>query len=506
MSSDDEQFPPGYEASIMSAYAGKDYTDPYREDPVRWIEEVCGETLWADQKTIARAVASNSHVAWKACHGVGKSWLFARIIAWWVCTHPPSETYVIFTAPTFAQVWGIIGKELGIVHTKAGLPGRLLNRNTEWWIGDVLVAVGLKPDDNNDNAFQGRHARYTLGIGDEADGLPASIWTGLDAISTTEDARTAVAGNPMDPSGEFATVCGDNVNADKEKAWDDVYTTSVFDTPNFTGEDIPDDVRVHLVSRSWLEKRRKRWGIGSNMWEGRVMGRFPASSEERLIDPAWIAAACKRELSGHELGRFSLDVARFGDSETVLYRNRGGVIRIVDSAFSSSGPDVKRMARSALDAARGQAPLNIDGDGVGGPVYDDLNEENHAVFEFRGGTRADEPEDFVNKRSEAYWILREAFRMGQVDLDPEDKVLVAQLSNIKWKLKNGKTAVETKDEMRKRGIPSPDRADGAMMSVVYLGDAPYALEQTARRMALMAAQSGGTPIGSQTAGLLDEAM
>ncbi len=497
----DDALPAGTDAFVLHKVFGTEYVDPYRDDPVGYIENVLGDFMWTFQKEAARAIAANPHVAVKACHGMGKSWLFARIIAWWVCTRPPEDTLVLFTAPTFSQVWSIIGKELGILHARASLPGRLLNKNTEWWIGEILVAQGLKPDDNNDNAFQGRHAKWTLGIGDEADGLPASIWTGLDAIATTDTARTCVAGNPMDPAGQFATVCGDNTAAidGAAAAWDCVITVSVYDTPNFTGEHVPEAVAAALVSKSWVEKRRARWGEGSMLWEGRVMGRFPKTSEERLISPDLISAAQKRELVGWGIGRYALDVARFGDSETTLYRNRDGVIRIVDSSFKSSGPEVKRMARAALDAGSLQVPMNIDGDGVGGPIYDDLHEENYPVYEFRGGTSAIDKDDAVNLRSECYWNLRLAFQRGEVDIDPDDKVLAAQLSNIKWKIRKGKIAVESKDDMRARGVPSPDRADGAMMTMVDLGEAIKTWDT--KNMPVE-----GDAIGGLTADLLDADM
>lgn len=479
------------------------YVDPYRDDPVGWIEDVAGAFLWSKQKEIARSIASNPYTAVKACHGVGKSWLMAHIIAWWVCTHPYEETLCLFTAPTFNQVWSIIGKELGILHKRAKLPGKLLKRNTEWWINGVLVAQGLKPDDNNEDAFQGRHATYTLGIGDEADGLPGSIWTGLDAIATTDGARTCVIGNPMKPTGKFATVCGDNVNADKAEAWESVLTVNAMMSPAFTGEVVPDNVLPKLVQKSWVERRRIRWGEGSMLWEGRVMGRFPKSDVELLIDPGWILSAVKRELPGIALGRMAMDVARFGDSETVLYRNRGGQIRFISGAFSSSGPEVKRMARSALDSSSKAVAMNIDGDGVGGPIYDDLHEEEYPVFEFRGGHSPSDKEDFADLRSETYWTLREGFRKGQYDLDRKDKVLIAQLGNIQWKLtRDGKIKVESKDEMRKRGVSSPDRADGAMMTACHLGDSEYQIE---RGMNTLTKQAG-VGSGSMTADLLDDEM
>jgi hypothetical protein len=63
-------------------------------------------------------------------------------------------------------------------------------------------------------------------------------------------------------------------------------------------------------------------------------------------------------------------------------------------------------------------------------------------------------------RSEWYWKLRERFERGEIDIDPNDKELAKQLVKIKWTMTSkGQIKVESNDEMRSRGLPSPDRAD-----------------------------------------------
>lgn len=73
-------------------------------------------------------------------------------------------------------------------------------------------------------------------------------------------------------------------------------------------------------------------------------------------------------------------------------------------------------------------------------------------------------ERFVDARAEAYWGVRELFESGQIDIDTFDDKLASQLSAIKWKLASkGKIRVESKEELRKRSVPSPDRGDALMM-------------------------------------------
>ncbi len=152
------------------------------------------------------------------------------------------------------------------------------------------------------------------------------------------------------------------------------------------------------------------------------------------------------------------------------------MIRHVESARKQATTKTTRMFARILAAHAPDAiPMNVDGDGVGAGVVDQLREQGIPVLEFRGGMPALDPERFVNRRAEMFWLLREAMDKGQVDLDPHDLDLAAQLGKLKWKTDGrGRIAVESKEDMRKRGVKSPDRADAAAMAFVC----PPALDLT----------------------------
>ncbi len=104
----------------------------------------------------------------------------------------------------------------------------------------------------------------------------------------------------------------------------------------------------------------------------------------------------------------------------------------------------------------GLVPAVIDEVGVGAGDLDRLNELGLPVTGFNAGGKADDPEAFLNARAEAYWHLRERFEQGEVDLDPNDDELAAQLCAIKWDVDSrGRVRVERKEDMRRRGLPSP---------------------------------------------------
>jgi hypothetical protein len=112
----------------------------------------------------------------------------------------------------------------------------------------------------------------------------------------------------------------------------------------------------------------------------------------------------------------------------------------------------------------------IDVPGVGGGVVDRLAELDLPVVPYNGGESPIDKERFVNARAEDYWTLRERFEQAEIDIDPDDDTLAAQLGSIKGGIDSrGRIKIESKDDMRKRGLPSPDRADA--MAIAFAGRA-----------------------------------
>jgi hypothetical protein len=115
---------------------------------------------------------------------------------------------------------------------------------------------------------------------------------------------------------------------------------------------------------------------------------------------------------------------------------------------------------------------NHDLPGVGGGVVDRLTELQSPVTPYNGGEVPIDKKRFVNARAEYYWTLRERYEQGEIEIDPDDDKLGAQLRSIKWGIDSrGRIKIESKDDMRKRGLPSPDRADTAAIAFSARGNA-----------------------------------
>jgi hypothetical protein len=427
----------------------------YRSDPVLWMDERLGAFVWSKQQEIASSVRDHRHTAVRACHDSGKSWIGARLAGWWIDTHPAGEAFVVTSAPTGDQVRAILWREMNRMHSAGHLPGEM--NKTEWLIGGDLVAFGRKPSDYDEAAFQGIHARYVLVILDEASGIAESLWTAAETLIANEGSRLLAIGNPDDPTGPFAKVCRPN------SGWN-VIGISALDTPNFTDEQVPDGLRPLLVSPTWVEERRARWGEGSALWTAKVLGEFPDRSEDSLIPLSWVERARERTLRPDEDAELGVDVARWGSSQTVIMVRRGAHARCV---HARTGQDTMRTAGEVIHALRSHHAViaKVDDVGVGGGVVDRLREQGQPAVGLNGGRAPRDRQRFVNARAEWYWELRERFERGEIDIDPADEMLAEQLCSIRYKLDSaGRIQIESKEDMRARGLASPDRADALALA------------------------------------------
>lgn len=436
-------------------------------DPVDWIEDRLEAVTWSRQQDIARSVREHPRTAVQSAHSTGKSWLAARLAAWWIDSHPIGDAFVLSTAPSQAQVDAILWRELRRAHAAAGLPGRITGgAQPRWMIGDELVALGRKSQDmaNVEEAaasLQGIHARYLLLLIDEAAGVAPWVWDAFDSMATNEHARILAIGNPTDPESRFAQVCAPG------SGWN-VIEVPAFDAPAFTGEEVPDDVAEQLVSAAWVERMRKQWGEGSSRWTSRVLAQFPDEADDSLISRASIKAAQERTLPVDGPGApgvFGCDIARGGGDETVVYLNRGGVARI---AYRAQGHELMRTTGAIMNLLRDARPwwrAFVDAIGIGAGVFDRLREQGAPAVAFVASERARRADRFVNRRAEVFWELREAMREGLVDLDPADEDLAAQLGAIRFhEDSRGRIQIERKADMKARGVSSPDRADALAMT------------------------------------------
>ena len=455
--------------------------NPYANDSSGWIQSVPREELWSKQKEILDSLQNHRYTAVKSCHGPGKSFTASRAVAWWVATK--EDPFVVTSAPTGHQVRTVLWREIQKAKNKAHIEGKITHGQVpEWKISDTLIGFGRKPADYLDpqtaaSAFQGIHALNVLVVLDEGSGIPEWLAIACETLITNENSRLLVIGNPDNPTSWFAKCFRPSSNFNK-------ITIKASDTPAFTGEPVSENLRDRLISKIWVEERRQRWGEQSPLYQSKVEANFPDVSDDTVFTPAIIEKGqlCDRSRSATVAKlantRYGLDVARFGPDETVLYHNRAGYVRLSHRwAKLDTMRSVGEFRRATKDQPEGVPTATIDAAGVGAGVYDRLRELHYSVVPFDGGGKAFNEGKFKNRRSEAYWEAAELMEDGQVDIDPEDLDLAAELMEIHYKMTStGQVQMESKEDISKRLGRSPDRADAFVMSLQKQADVTRALE------------------------------
>lgn len=463
------------------------YAD-YRDDPAAFVRDRLKEFVWSKQRDICRALVENDRVAVPSCHSAGKSFLAGRIGAWHLSVNPPGSAFLVTTAPSWPQVRAVLWREINRAHRRGGLPGQ--TNQTEWWIGGELVGFGRKPDDHDMTAFQGMHARKLLVILDEACGVPTALWNAAETLVSNERGKILAIGNPDDPNTEFGRVC-------KPGSGYHVEPIDAFESPNFTGEEVPEELKALLVHPRWAEERRVRWGENSPLYVAKVRGRFPEASDDSLIAPRHVAAAVARSLPAVGPCELGVDVARsLGGNESVIYSRVGPVARLRRALRTR---DLTVLRDAVLDVVAEMKfeghpveRIKIDDPGVGGGLTDMLNELARTPGSALAGVEVvpvnvglpanitvanQTPDDmarFENLKAELNWALKERFEAGEIDLG-DDEDTQAQICEIKYfQTRTGKVRMETKDELVKRLVgtdpdalgvsKSPDRWDALVLA------------------------------------------
>jgi hypothetical protein len=447
-----------------------------RKKPAWWVEQALGKKLWAEQYDIVQKLLHHRRIAVRSCHAAGKSFLAACTVLWWISAY--KGAIAITTAPTFRQVKKVIWQEIRRCYNGARFPigGECLA--TELRMGDSWYAMGLSTDDPD--AFQGIHSYSgrVLVVLDEASGIPRELYPAIEGIATGDHCRILSIGNPTDPASSFADECR---SKDVTRV-----RISAFDTPNFTdfgitlkdikentweekidGQELP---APHLITPRWVFEMFNRWGEQSPMFQSRVLAEFPEQGTDTLIPLSWIERAQNNDVAPTgDPNVIAVDVARYGGDETTIYHRRGAKLRLHHAARGTSTTETTGQSIRALRQLEASEIL-VDGAGLGAGVVDQLRDQNKPVRELNGANRANDNERFLNARAEWFWQLREAFDPslpGEVDLDDTDDVLASQLSTIKYTVtRKGQIQIESKEDMRRRGLPSPDRADAASMAWV----------------------------------------
>lgn len=452
--------------------------DGYRNDPAAWAKYMLNVDLWSKQREVAESVVHNKDTAVKAGHGVGKSFLVAVLACWWIDTRYP-HAIVASTAPSVQQIGAICWREIRNMKTlisqryKAGevdheLPGHINSdtKDNQWKTAEgVVIGFGKKPPENKeDDSFQGIHAEYVLAIGDEACGLSGELIDALGNITSNDNSRRILIANPTNPASYFATLFKE------EKGWE-LHTISVLSSPNFTDEknEMSESALASLSGPLYVETKKKEYGETSARYKARVLGEFAFDLGNSLILEPDLAVGWDTQIVPSTDTRpvLGVDVARMGEDKSVIYLNHDGHVRHYKSwEKQNSIQTASEIHKAALET--GASQVRIDASGMGGPICDQvvqLSEGQYAVIQMIGQASSPDRRKWHNARAYWYDYFREQVRMGTFDFPnaDEDDTVNDELMSLEYKFfPYGGLLIESKDDMRKRGMKSPDHADACI--------------------------------------------
>ena len=194
---------------------------------------------------------------------------------------------------------------------------------------------------------------------------------------------------------------------------------------------------------------------------------FSAQGDDQLIALADTEDAAKRiyqqdhvRLSPIVLG---IDPARFGDDRSVVFRRQG---RQAFKPVVYRGIDNMELAARVANLIEEHDPDAVFCDaGAGSGVIDRLRQLDYDVIEIPFGGKAMKPEQYINRRSEMWWLMKQWIEEGGAI--PNDVALKQELATpIYWYDNVGRRVLESKDQIKKRlqGAGSPDLADALALT------------------------------------------
>lgn len=392
-------------------------------------------------------------VAVASGHGIGKSAEIGMLLVWAMSTC--EDCKIIVTAGT--------GTQLSTKTAPEVQKWFRLAINSHWWdinatsirVRDPLHQANWRTDFitwsvQKPEAFAGMHniGRRIVIVMDESSSVDDIIWEVIEGALTDEQTEIIliVFGNPTRNTGRFKECFGKSKHR---------WVTKQIDSRTVEG-----------TNKEQIQKWIDDYGEDSDFVRIRVRGEFPRAGSSQFI-PNDAVESCRKYVAEGFAALpkiLSVDVARFGDDQTVVGCRQGRKLNIL---ARYRGLDTVQVAERVIEFIESEKPdaTVVDGDGIGGGVIDQLKHRNHGrnLHEFHGGEKPNDSNVYFNRRAEVWGLMRDWLKAGaQIPDDPE---LESDLTGPQYYFSpKNQIQIERKQDMKARGLASPDLADMLAMS------------------------------------------
>jgi hypothetical protein len=429
----------------------------YNRAPIAFVREVLLQEPDAWQIEALRGFARGfTRHSIKSGHGVGKSCLAAWVVLWFCCTRAPFKCAL--TAPSAPQLFDVLWPELL----------KWMSRMPEQWqaLWDVTADhITLKSDrecfvtartsrPETPEAMAGLHSANILLVADEASGIDEKVYEAASGSMSSSGAITLLIGNPTRDSGFFW-----RTHTLERDRWRCMTVSSAEST---------------RVDPAYVAEMSQRYGPESNAFRVRVLGQFPAGSDDTFIPGELVDAAMNRDTvldTGAPI-LWGLDCARFGADASVLIKRQGACVTEPPRRWRNIDLMVLAGAvKHEFDLAQASRPslIAIDSIGIGAGVVDRLQEQGLPVLGVNVAESPANANNYMRLRDELWARMREWLATRTVRL-PRDDQMRDDLVSARYTFSStGKLQIESKESMRRRGLPSCDSADALMLTLAQQG-------------------------------------
>lgn len=491
----------------------------YQDDPIGFAADVLNLELDLWQCRFLEAVREYQRVAVRSSTGQGKDFIAAAAVLWFWSSY--DRALCPCTANNQDQLEKVLWKQFAeLIGGSNGLDAiadyqattiRHRQHPAEWLIFAKTSAKKVSSGgEKHAEGSAGHHAENMIVLLDEGSGIEEEFWQAYEPTITGPNNKLVAIGNPNRLSGSFYQIW---FNAKVGGFWK---RFTIAGKPSPRGAAALSSGDEYFVSDRGNQSGNhdyllSKWGANHPIVQSKVFGVHPTISD---VDTGFayeeVMAAMvpgRIQESAEDDVQIGNDVARFGDDETTYWIRRGRKFRFEVERKQTTTHIADRLlelSEEEPDATdpNGEPLIVIDETGVGGGVVDSVHEKARAkgrkvrIRAVTFGSQARDPKAYTNLAAEM-WLcdLKEYFRcmacarFYEAHLDdgaqpckynpgiemPYDEETLHQLIRRKFRFTGkgdgrakriGQRALQPKDEMRKLGLGSPDRADGLCLSVV----------------------------------------
>ncbi len=437
-----------------------DFVYPWEQRGTR-LEDYDGMDVWQREtfdligkELKDRALGNQTgpvQIAIASGHGIGKTACLSWLMEWFMATRPHPQ--VVCTSNTRQQLETKTWRELE--------KWRQLSLTGHWWehtaqshrhrlYPDTWRANAIPWTKERSEAFAGTHEDNVLVIYDEASLIDESIWEVTEGAMTTGECLWVAFGNPTRSSGSFYQA----FHRQRHRWITRQIDSRIAKIPAMQGG--------LKKFNEWIED----YGEDSDFVKVRVRGMFPDMASLQFIPTNLVSMAQHRtitpDLTSHAPLTIGVDVARFGDDQSVICKRHGLSVKPLMKYRNVDTMTLASLVAQEITKFNADACF-IDVVGIGAGVVDRLRQLGFTnIIEVNAGERASDDKKYANKRAEMWGRVRDWLPLADI---PDDMELHDDLIGLEYGFDmRERIRLEKKEDSKKRGLASPDCADALSMT------------------------------------------